>query len=1308
MTHWNLQNSEPNIALATANYLYTYDQGSRYYDEPPHFIAAEGWIHNIAGRWTNTKSLGIACGKPGAASCGEPIDLGSGNMFSVVEDYGTAGQNPLAFKRTYNSIANPGSYATSMGSNWRHNFDRYLRILNPSAIYGVSVERPDGQVISFSSNAGNYTTDSDVDYTLSKSGSTWTLTDPDDTVETYTASGEKGTLNSIRLRNGYTQAINYSSGQISFVSDSYSRQLGFTYSSAGLLTSVTTPDALTLSYSYVNFSSTSQNRLETVSYNTSPVTQQTYLYENASYPFALTGITDENGQRYQTWAYDDTGRAISSQSGTDGIPFTSVSYDDSTGNRAVRGPLGIVETYKFTTLQGVPKVTQIDRAANGTVAAASSFFTYDSAGYLATHTDWNGNQTAYANNSHGDPTQIVYASGTPSQQTVNITYDGTWAHLPRTVNAQGLNITNTYEAGTGNLLYRSATDMTTQSVPYSTNGETRIWAFTYTSSGQLKSAQLPRTDVTAKTTYSYTGGTLTGITNALSQATSVITYKSGGLPLTVTDPNGTLSTFAYNTRNWMTSSVLSVSGGSLTTAFQYDSAGNLTRTTLPDNSYLATAYNDAHLPVTITNALNESQAITYDSAGNVTQVLFKNSGGTNKFKHTATFDALGRIKTDVGGVGQTTTFTYDSNGNVLTIKDPLNRTTTQTFDALNRLSTVKNPLLDTARITYDSHSRPLSVTDYKGNTTSYVYNGFGDLIQQTSPDSGVTVWTVNKDGGVTQQTDASGAVTNMTYDALDRILSRSYPADSTLNVAFTYDQAGHGQGIGQLTSLTDQAGSLSRNYEERGLLTSDARTIGAQTYTTGYTYESAGRLSSITYASSGWKVAYTRDAAGQISAVTAKPPSSGTVNVATSISYQPFGPMKNLTWANGVASSRIFDVDYRMTSLTDTGTSGNIQFLSYGYDANNNVTGIGDNVTPTNTQVLTYDPLSRINYASGSYGIMSSITYDSNSNLTRYNNTGYTVAAGSNQQTKSGSTNITYTSTGGMNAVGTTTMTYNKANQLATTTAFGTTNTYGYDAFSQRLTSKAGTANALIHQYDQDMNLIETAGGSGVAITDYVYLDGMPIAQIKPSTSTIYALHTDSIDTPLRGTDPTQAVVMTANYAPYGAVTPTGTVTTALRRPGQFLTDTSPFYRNGYRDNYPLLGRYLEVDPIGLNGGLNTYLYAEGNPLKYVDPLGLQATLIFEATAVTCARYSGACISAALATAQAAKKLGEMCVTSTPDTEKQSPVLQSTPNDANREKNCQALKNSILKTCASLTGRKKFDCFYAAQKSYEQCMEGDS
>jgi hypothetical protein len=78
----------------------------------------------------------------------------------------------------------------------------------------------------------------------------------------------------------------------------------------------------------------------------------------------------------------------------------------------------------------------------------------------------------------------------------------------------------------------------------------------------------------------------------------------------------------------------------------------------------------------------------------------------------------------------------------------------------------------------------------------------------------------------------------------------------------------------------------------------------------------------------------------------------------------PFGPVKSLTWGNGVTDARTYDLDYRTTGITDTGT-GNIQYLSYGYDADNNVHTVTDNVTPANSQTLNYDVLDRIAYASG-------------------------------------------------------------------------------------------------------------------------------------------------------------------------------------------------------------------------------------------------------------------------------------------------------------------------------------------------------
>jgi|SRR5271157_1679721 len=326
---------------------------------------------------------------------GDPIDTRTGNLFEQATDYTTAGQNKLAFSRYYNSLAlNTGTYAATLGGNWRSTYDRYLHISPPTGqATTVIAERADGQGLTFTWTGSTWVSDSDVDTRLSQAGSTWTLTDRNDTVETYTGdSTGKGTLNSIKARNGYTQTLTDSGGLLQSVTDSYNRSLPFTYS-GGLLSTVTTPDGT------LNFAFNSNGALSTVTYPTSPATTLTYVYENATLPLGLTGIIDENGNRYATWAYDTMGRATSSKlGGSLGADLTTVVYN-ANGTTTVTNALGVADTYTFSTLQGVPKVTQISRAATSTTAAATRTFGYDTNGYLNSSTDWDGNHTTHQINS---------------------------------------------------------------------------------------------------------------------------------------------------------------------------------------------------------------------------------------------------------------------------------------------------------------------------------------------------------------------------------------------------------------------------------------------------------------------------------------------------------------------------------------------------------------------------------------------------------------------------------------------------------------------------------------------------------------------------------------------------------------------------------------------------------------------------------------------------------------------------------------------------------------------------------------------
>jgi RHS repeat-associated protein len=122
---------------------------------------------------------------------------------------------------------------------------------------------------------------------------------------------------------------------------------------------------------------------------------------------------------------------------------------------------------------------------------------------------------------------------------------------------------------------------------------------------------------------------------------------------------------------------------------------------------------------------------------------------------------------------------------------------------------------------------------------------------------------------------------------------------------------------------------------------------------------------------------------------------------------------------------------------------------------------------------------------------------------------------------------------------------------------------------------------------------------------------------VNAGVAQLFFIHTDHLNTPRVITNNAgQAVWRWDQTDPFGGNVPDenpsglGTFTCNLRLPGQYFDRELNTHYNYFRDYDPGIGRYIQSDPIGLGGGLNTYLYAFADPLKYVDPRGLESCFV--------------------------------------------------------------------------------------------------
>ena len=573
--------------------------------------------------------------------------------------------------------------------------------------------------------------------------------------------------------------------------------------------------------------------------------------------------------------------------------------------------------------------------------------------------------------------------------------------------------------------------------------------------------------------------------------------------------------------------------------------------------------------------------------------------------HSSTFGILRSLYHDVGAVNQTTVFAYDANGNLKTETDPLNRVNTNSYDALNRLISNTNPASGITQLGYDDLDQLTKVTDPRTLITQYTKDGLGNMSLQASPDTGSTGLTYDAAGNVLTRTDAAGNLGTFIYDALNRVTSATYTngAATPISISYAYDQGTNG--IEHLTGITESSGLTNYSYDQHGRMITEQRIAHGQTYTTSYGYDTSGRLSSLTYPS-GRVINYSFDAMGRISEVDSAV-GGVTTPVASTIIYTAFGTVSGFNYGDGTTSpvqgyARQYDQDGRISSYTLNGVA-----VPVGYDAASQITWLNT------TAIYGYDALSRLtSYVQG--GTSQSYGYDADGNRTTQTLSGtgttYTFPSTSNHLTGIVSGGITVPVTqdanGSTNNDTARQYTYDLRGRLIqAVSALGTAN-YEVDARGLRVRKQAGGTDTL-YFYDQQGHVIsEAATGTTSFGTEYVYLGDMPVAVFNGAA--LDYIHTEHLNTPRMITDTSQNVVWTwANTDPFGANAASGSLTFNLRFPGQYYDAETRLNYNVNRDYDPVNGgRYLQSDPVGLIGGVNGYGYVGGNPISYIDPIGLK------------------------------------------------------------------------------------------------------